>query len=257
MQSVTDFDLLPSEAALWWLGQAGYLIRSANLTVVIDPYLSDSAGKNLPEFSRSYPPPVQAAALNADVYLVTHDHLDHLDPDTLSEYRFAESTWFLAPRFAARKLAELGIPRERIVVLNAGELWTKDQIEVEAVYALPTGIDVLDTVGFLIRFQNGRTIYHTSDTQFHPLVLAAAPRGPEVMLVPINGKWGNPGPEKAAEFAGLLEPRYVMPNHYDLMLLNAENPETFRWFCSRHGIEKNCVVTERMKPFVWGNPECE
>src|SRR2546422_814566 len=66
------------------------------------------------------------------------------------------------------------------------------------------------------RFANGRSVYHTSDTALHPLVLAAAPREPDVMLVPINGKWGNPGPEQAAEFAATLRPRFVLPNHYDL-----------------------------------------
>ena len=94
-------------------------------------------------------------------------------------------------------------------------------------------------------------MYHTSDTAFHPLVLAAAPREPDVMLVPINGKWGNPGPEQAAEFAAALRPRFVLPNHYDLMALNAENPETFRWFCAQRGLGGRCVIARRMEPFVW------
>ncbi len=37
------------------------------------------------------------------------------------------------------------------------------------------------------RRRNGRSVYHTSDTEFHALMLAAAPREPEVMLVPIKG----------------------------------------------------------------------
>jgi L-ascorbate 6-phosphate lactonase len=251
VQKVIQYTLKTREAALWWLGQAGYLIRAAGLTVAIDPYLSDSAGRSSAGFFRLYPPPFPASALSADIYIVTHDHLDHLDPDTLLSYRYKESTWFIAPRLASKKLAELGIPAQRIVALNAGERWKTADIEVEGVFALPTGIDVLDTTGYLIRFKNGRTVYHTSDTQYHPIVLAAAPRSPDVMLVPINGKWGNPGPEQAAEFARAVRPRYVMPNHYDMMELNAENPQSFKWFCRNHETLENCIIPELMEPFVW------
>ncbi|CAL1517761.1 MBL fold metallo-hydrolase [Chitinophaga sp. MM2321] len=251
MQTILAHHLSPPEAALWWLGQAGYVIRASGLMVVIDPYLSDAAGAGSPEFSRQYPPPVNAAELRADIYIITHDHLDHLDPDTLSAYRHKEDTWFVAPVLAAKKLVATGIPATRIVTLHAGETWQYNGIEITGVFALPTGIDVLDTTGYLVKFANGRSIYHTSDTQFHPIVLAAAPKEPEVMLVPINGKWGNPGPEQAAAFALAVQPTYVMPNHYDLMALNAENPASFKWFCDNNGLVNRCIIPERMQPFVW------
>mgnify|MGYP001365062937 CR=1 FL=1 len=253
MKEILDYKLSASEAALWWLGQAGYIIRSAELTMVIDPYLSDSAADGTPGLSRLYPPPVDPAALQADVYIVTHDHLDHLDPHTLSPYRHKESTWFVAPRQAARKLVSLGIPESRITIVHAGESWRYRNVEITGVFALPTGADVLDTTGYCIRFNNGRSVYHTSDTEFHPLVVAAAPQQPELMLVPINGKWGNPTPDKAALFAHALQPRFVMPNHYDLMALNAENPDTFQWFCTQQGMAQRCRILERMTPFVWND----
>jgi L-ascorbate 6-phosphate lactonase len=255
MKPIVDYELSASQAALWWLGQAGYVVRSAGLTLIIDPYLSDSTAKDAPEFLRRYPAPLDAAVLNADIYVVTHDHLDHLDPDTISSYRNKDKTWFIAPRQAARKLALLGVPENQIVLLHAGESWQFGPVKITGVFALPTGADVLDTTGYLVEFANGRSFYHTSDTEFHPLVLTAAPREPEVMLVPINGKWGNPGPEKAALFTHAVQPRYVLPNHYDLMALNSENPETFRWFCTQLGIGDRCVIPARMKPFVWNGDQ--
>jgi L-ascorbate 6-phosphate lactonase len=251
MESIVNQILLPSQAALWWLGQSGYVIRTSALTVVIDPYLSDSAAANAPEFTRLFPPPVLPELLQADIYIVTHDHLDHLDPDTLSKYQHKKDTWFVAPRLAARKLLTLNIPAERIVVVNAGDSWSEGRIQIDGIFALPTGADVLDTTGYLLKFANGRSIYHTSDTEFHPLVVAAAPKKPDVMVVPINGKWGNTGPEQAAEFALALQPAYVMPNHYDMMVLNAENPELFKWCCVKAGLGNQCIIPERMKPFIW------
>ncbi|MET3879658.1 MBL fold metallo-hydrolase [Chitinophaga sp. OAE865] len=251
MRSILEYALSPSQAAIWWLGQAGYIIRASGLTVVIDPYLSDSAARGAPEFTRLYPAPVQPEHLMADICIITHDHLDHLDPDTLSGYQYKQDTWFVSPLLAARKLIAIGIPEQRIVIISVGESKTIEGLVVSGVFALPTGPDVLDTTGYHIKFANGRNVYHTSDTQFHPLLVAAAPRTPEVMLVPVNGKWGNPGPEQAAELSYALQPRFVMPNHYDMMALNAENPGVFKWHCTKMNMQEQCIIPERMQPFVW------
>ncbi len=251
MKEILEHRLSDSEAALWWLGQAGYVIRVAELTVVIDPYLSDSAAKDAPEFLRLYPSPIRPDELSADIYIITHDHLDHLDPDTILSYTKKNETWFVAPRQAAKKLRSLGIPARRIVTLHAGDTWCLGSTEITGVFALPTAADVLDTTGYFIKFGNGRNFYHTSDTEYHPLVLAAAPKKPEVMLVPINGKWGNPGPEQAASFAHAVQPTCVLPNHYDLMGLNAENPNVFKWFCAQKKMNTQCIIPVRMQSYVW------
>jgi len=251
METILNYNLLPEEAALWWIGQAGYFIRVNGITLVIDPYLSDSAGESSPVFARKYPPPVKAEDLRADIYIVTHDHLDHLDPQTITNYSYKESTWFVAPRLAAKKLMKLGISENRIVVLNAAETWVTRDVEITGIFALPTGADVLNTTGYLIKFSNERNVYNTSDTQHHPIVLAAAPKKPEILLVPINGKWGNTGPEQAAELALTIQPEYVMPNHYDMMTLNSENPESFKWFCENNDMPVKCVIPKIMQPFVW------
>jgi len=54
-------------AAVWWLGQAGFLIAQGGLRIVIDAYLSDSLaekyrGKAFPH-NRMMPPPVAPDAL--------------------------------------------------------------------------------------------------------------------------------------------------------------------------------------------------
>jgi L-ascorbate 6-phosphate lactonase len=251
MKEIIDHLLNPSEAALWWLGQAGYIIKSAGKIVVIDPYLSDSANGGVAGFSRTVPVPLSPEKLKADIYIITHNHLDHLDPVTISAYPDKSGTWFIAPRLAARKLPALGVPEERILVVNAGESIEAGSVIIEGIFALPTAKDVIDTTGYLIRFPNGRTVYHTSDTQFHPLVLEAAPSKPDVMLVPINGKWKNTGAEEAALFAKAVQPAYVLPNHYDLMPLNAENPQVFEWFCRHHGLMSKPILPTHFKPFTW------
>ena len=114
MNAIAQVTLGPAQAALWFLGQAGYIVRSAGLTVAIDPYLTDSASASVPEFGRLTPVPIPPEALAVDLFVVTHDHLDHLDPETIRRYRHRETTQFVAPRLAARRLLDLGVPGSRI-----------------------------------------------------------------------------------------------------------------------------------------------
>jgi L-ascorbate 6-phosphate lactonase len=277
MKHILDLKLGEKQAALWFLGQAGYVARAGGLarrslgggavTLAIDPYLTDSVGKSAPSFSRRIPVPIEPEELEVDVFIVTHDHLDHLDPETIQRYRHRATTAFVAPRFAARKLADLGVPEQVITKIDVGETAQVKGIDITGVFALPTGPDALDTCGYLVRFPNGRSFYHASDTAFCELLLKAAPRpalspsaalransaeGAEVLLVPINGKWGNLDVEEAMALTAAVKPRYVLPNHYDLMALNSENPETFRHFWNARRLPTECVVAEIMQPFVWG-----
>ena len=109
--------------------------------------------------------------------------VDHLDPETIRRYPAKAETWFVAPHLTALHLQELGVPTNRVVRMDVGETRTLGGVEVRGVFALPTGADVLDTTGYLLRFANERSVYHTSDTALHSLVLASAPREPDVMLV--------------------------------------------------------------------------
>src|SRR5258708_35909748 len=55
-----------------WLGQAGFLLRSASSALAIDPFLSEHELRLYP------PPPVEVLGGRLDYLLVTHVHLDHL-----------------------------------------------------------------------------------------------------------------------------------------------------------------------------------
>jgi L-ascorbate 6-phosphate lactonase len=252
MKRILDYVLADDEAGLWFLGQAGYIVRGGNVTVAIDPYLSDSVAAVAPDFARQIPVPIEPEDLKVDLFIVTHDHLDHLDPETVQHYPHKETTVFVAPHLAARKLAELGVPRQSIVRLDCGESEVIRGVRLTGVFALATGPDVVDTTGYLVEFANGRSFYHPSDTAYCRLLLQAAPHA-DVLLVPINGKWHNLTVEEAIELTAAVQPQYVLPNHYDVMALNAESPETFRVFLRNSGLNTRCVIARIMEPFVFGS----
>lgn len=251
MKTILEHPLSDHQAGLWFLGQAGYIIRSQGVTLAIDPYLSDSVKTVGPEFARLLPVPIEPEKLRVDIYLVTHDHLDHLDPETIGRYPHKDSTYFVAPHLAAKKLLELDVPDYFITPLSVGQQAVVQGVTIQGVFALPTGPDVLDTTGYRISFPNGRSVYHTSDTAYAPLLLEVTPREVDVLLVAINGKWGNLNVEQAARLTAEVAPRYALPNHYDMMALNIENPDTFCWLCRNRGLSTECVVPQVMKPFLW------
>ncbi len=251
MKRIREFEIRPDEAAFWFLGQAGCIVKACGLTLVIDPYLSDSVVKIAPELPRRYPPPLAPEELQVDVWITTHDHEDHLDADTLGPYRHKASTLFVAPRLTARALRGHGVPEARIVRIDAGEQQTlAERLTVAGVYAVPTGADVLDTTGYLLQFSNGRSLYHTSDTAFSSLLLSAAPHA-EVLFTCINGKWSNLTAEQAVQLTLAVRPRYAIPNHYDLFALNCENPETFVYLLGKADADIVPQVLEVMQPWVW------
>src|SRR4051794_2138959 len=73
--------------AVWWLGQSGFLLKSAGATVVIDPYLSEHltakyAATDRPHVRMTRAPFRGADLKGVDLILASHKHSDHLDPGT-------------------------------------------------------------------------------------------------------------------------------------------------------------------------------
>ena len=250
MDRILGYPLEPGRAALWSIGQAGFILRGGGVTVAIDPYLSDSVAKVAPDFARAVPVPIEPETLRVDLFVVTHDHLDHLDPETLARYPHKAATTFVAPRLSCRKLAALGVPAKSIVRVDSGEQASVRGLRIDGVYAVPTGPDVLDTCGYRLELPGGRTVYHTSDTGWSDLLPRAAPQA-EVLLVCINGKFGNLDVGQAVRLTKAVRPKIVVPMHYDLMRLNTVNPEAFAGCLRRQMPDCRPRVLKMMEPLAW------
>jgi L-ascorbate metabolism protein UlaG (beta-lactamase superfamily) len=118
------------------------------------------------------------------------------------------------------------------------------------VYAVPTEPGAIDTTGYLLQFANGRSVYHSSDTAYSDLLLAAAPHA-EVLLTVINGNWGNLTPQQAVTLAQHVRPRAAIPMHYDVMALNSQNPQTFAYFAHEAMPDLDVPILPYLKPFCW------
>lgn len=226
----------PGSISFWWLGQAGFLIRSpAGHTAVLDPYLSNSCkavGDQCGfDFDRRMPPPLQPAdVVGVDLFALTHSHQDHLDPETIAPYLAAGGRGpFLAPAEAVDKLQSLGVPAAHTILTWPNHSHVVGDLTLRATFAVPLGGDDLTHVGYLASVREGPTVYFTGDTGYHEVMGAAvAPHKPDVLVAVINGAFRNLGPAEAARLAKEIDAKVVIPCHYDLFADNCAPPQMLR-----------------------------
>jgi L-ascorbate 6-phosphate lactonase len=222
----------PGRLAVCWLGGAGFVFKTASGRVVaVDPYLSDSldhyySWKRLP----LSPVPMAPSELQADLVLATHAHEDHLDPETIPELVRSTRAVVAGPRMCIETMRSWGLPEERIVEINRGERRSIVGVAVNAVLAhhvSPAGAQTPDAVGFVLDL-DGIVVYHTGDSLYHPeLRQQVYAFRPHLLLVCINGQYGNMDPEEAARLTCEIEPAAVIPMHWGLVAENTADPAVF------------------------------
>lgn len=199
-----------------WLTQAGLLFKTERMTIMVDPYLSNSVGEKDPKKNRRIPVDEGFLSVKPDVLLITHDHEDHLNEDTL-KYILAgdKPITVLAPRNAYLKLRELGGPHN-YVLLNPHSVWTEDNITFYAVHAEHSDEHA---VGFIIDDQK-KTYYISGDTLYNydviDDVLDLVEDGVDYAFLPINGKGNNMNASDATDFAYEIGAKQAIPLHYGL-----------------------------------------
>lgn len=246
--------------ALWFLGQCGVIGKAGDTTFCVDPYLS-------PAPYRSYPPiggPELLAAV--DYVLITHDHIDHLDADTLKDAaRIHPSCRFLAPGVGRNRMIDLGIPADWIVHARTGVWWEAPGIRVKP---LPSAHETFEYteeldhryVGYVVA-SGGVTLYHAGDTVVYP-GMADTLHGEciDVGLLPINGRdlfrnaldiAGNMNVREAAELAVASAFDLLIPTHYDMFAANGEWPGSLVDYLYQHHPSQKCQVLARYQRFVY------
>ena len=204
---------------LTWLGQAGFMLKSSNgTTVLIDPYLSDAA-EHSHALRRVAAPPITADRIDPDIVLITHSHVDHLDPPTVREWgRRAHATLIAPPptvQIAQRQLDWRG----PCIELPAGESASLDGVRATATWARhgydDPPPDGAQAVGFLLEI-DGLALWHAGDTEYDARLHRASPGQIDVAFVPINGSGGNMNAHEAALLAWQLRVKLAVPMHFGL-----------------------------------------
>ena len=189
------------EPRFYWLGQAGFLLRYADRTILIDPYLSDTLerkyrGTALPH-ERLLSAPIAVEQLGkVDLVLCTHHHTDHMDPGTLAPLaKLNEDLRFIIP---AASLAEaqqrIEVAPSRLLAAEANMLLRPlENFVVKPVRAAHEQL-VIDSfgrhkfLGYQLEFAGVR-VFHSGDcVPFLGQEEEVKRLNANIALLPVNGR---------------------------------------------------------------------
>jgi L-ascorbate metabolism protein UlaG (beta-lactamase superfamily) len=230
---------------LWWLGQSGFLLQYRGRHALIDPYLSDSLTK---KYARTDKPHVRMTELAVDparldfidVVSSSHNHTDHLDPETLR------------PLFAANRNLKIVAPAANRDMINerAGvepiglEDGTSTEVAGFVFHGVAAAHEELGPgyLGYVIECGPYR-IYHSGDcVPYEGLIERLQPFRVDVALLPINGRAperrvaGNFTGVEAVRLAHDVGARLAIPMHYDMFTFNTAAPDEFMNEAARLGV---------------------
>lgn len=233
-------------ASMWWLGQAGFLVRHRGLRLALDPYLSDSlarkyAGRRFAH-QRLMPAPVRPEDLTMlDLVLCTHGHTDHMDGDTLRAIAAHNPHCrFVVPAAERDKALDRGVPAGRLVGVCAGdEIAIGPDAHCAVVPAAheerqrdAEGRDLF--LGYVLKL-GARRLYHPGDcVPFEGQQAWLDPHGVELALMPVNGRDafrranGVPGNFHLGEALDLCCAggiAHLLGHHYGMFEFNTVEPE--------------------------------
>ena len=133
------------------------------------------------------PVPIAADDLVLDVLLISHDHPDHLDADSIRALCMHDKTRVLASHVSSDRLAaEFSIAPDKLTRLSPGDSVLLQSLTVQATRA-DHGALCPDALGFVLDFGFAR-IYYAGDTAYNRSLQQEIQRiSPDVALLPING----------------------------------------------------------------------
>jgi L-ascorbate 6-phosphate lactonase len=233
MDSIRSFAVPPGCLAIWFFGQNGFVLKTrAGPLIAIDLYLTNSCADRRQRgpfrLDRQLPVFVEPEDLDVDIFITTHSHQDHADPETLGRLAHKDRTRFIGPWESVRAYSANGIPEGSCALLHSNQTLEFDGVKVTGTFALPTDSTDLNHLGALIQFDNQIVFYDTGDTGYCELLPSLLPRNPDICAICINGGYHNLSPAQAARVIEAVNPRVAIPCHYDMMVNNVGNPEAFR-----------------------------
>ncbi len=199
---------------LTFLGHACFTIEGGGARLIIDPFLTDN--------------PLAAAKadeIEADFVLVSHAHGDHLG-DAIS---IAKRTGaIVVSNFEIANYAGAQGVEAHPLHIGGGRDFPFGRVKLTIAHhgsSFPDGSYGGNPCGFLLTIE-GQTIYHACDTGLFYDMKLIGEEGVDLAILPIGDNF-TMGPKDALRAVKLIEPKAVIPIHYDTFDLIAQDPQAF------------------------------
>jgi L-ascorbate metabolism protein UlaG (beta-lactamase superfamily) len=204
-----------SVVELTYHSHACFRIAVGDTVLLIDPFLT---GNELAD--------IQADEVAADYILVSHGHGDHVG-DTVE---IAQRTGAMTiSNFEIQSwLQAQGVENSHPLHIGGEKEFPFGRVKLTIAHhgsGLPDGSYGGNPAGFLLTLE-GKKIYHACDTGLFYDMKLIGEEGLDVAILPIGDNF-TMGPGDALRAVKLLEPKVVIPIHYDTFDVIKQDPQAF------------------------------
>jgi L-ascorbate metabolism protein UlaG (beta-lactamase superfamily) len=188
---------------LTWYGHAALQLKTGGYTILVDPLITDNPVA-----------PVNADQLNPDFILLSHGHGDHLG-DTVSIAK-RTGAMVITNHEINNWLSAKGL-KTHAQHIGGGYQHPFGYLKfTQALHGsgLPDGSCGGSPVGFLLTTLEGKKIYLACDTGLFSDMRLIGEEGIDLAAIPIGDNF-TMGPGDALKAVKLLNPKHVLPIHYN------------------------------------------
>ena len=255
-----NLEKLKNDNYVAWIGHATFLIRLGNTTIITDPVFSKNMGPLIFGPKRYVNPAIDLKEIpEINLYLLTHNHYDHLDYRTIKKFPH-KKTKVLTPLKLSKYFTRNGFD-------NVEEMDWYDQVQVNdlKITLLPavhwskrTLTDTNRTLwgNFLIEYKN-KKIFFACDTGYGNIYKDLGEKYGPIDLTFINiGAYDfrpmfeksiyHANPEEALNIGQDLKSKKVLGMHWGTAILSLEDPfeppVRFKNAANRYGYHKDDAI---------------
>jgi L-ascorbate metabolism protein UlaG (beta-lactamase superfamily) len=195
-----------------WLGHACLLVETDGRKILIDPFLTGNPAAA-----------VKAEEVSADFILVSHGHGDHIG-DTVAIAKRTGAT-VIANYEIVGWLQKQGLSKVHPQQHGGSHAFPFGRVKLTLAFhgsALPDGSYGGNPCGFLISTSDGKKIYDAADTGIFGDMRLIGEEGIDLAILPIGDNF-TMGPDDALRAVKLIQPKKVLPIHYNTWDLIAQD----------------------------------
>jgi L-ascorbate metabolism protein UlaG (beta-lactamase superfamily) len=199
-----------------WLGHATLLLETGGLRILIDPFFTGNPAC-----------PMSADQAQADFILVSHGHGDHVGDAVAIAKR--TGAMVIANFEIHEWMLKQGVKKVHGMQHGGGFNFPFGRVKLTLAFhgsMLPDGSNGGNPCGFLITTKEGKLIYDAADTGLFGDMRLIGEEGIDLALLPIGDNY-TMGPDDAVRAIKMLNPKKVVPIHYNTWPLIAQDAQAW------------------------------